>query len=419
MHDFQYHQNELYCEEVPINKIADKVGTPFYLYSNHTLENHFKVFDSAFNGIDHLTCFSVKANSNLTVLKIFVNLGGGVDIVSGGELFRALNSGVDPSKVVFSGVGKGIKELEYALEAGILMFNVESTQELTTINQVAQRIGRKAKIALRVNPHIDPQTHPYISTGLKKNKFGIEINQALEDYREAKKLKHIEIVGVDCHIGSQITELQPFVETLRKVKELVLTLRQEAIEIQYVDLGGGLGITYHQEQPPHPREYASALIKEMQDINCTLILEPGRVIAGNAGILVTKVLYLKKGTEKTFVTVDAAMNDLIRPSLYGAFQGIQPIVKTEGEEMVADIVGPICESGDFLAKERTIPCLKPGDLIAVMSAGAYGFTMSSNYNSRPRVPEVLARGKKFYVIRKRESYEDLIRGEMIPEFLNK
>ncbi|MBW2553208.1 MAG: diaminopimelate decarboxylase [Deltaproteobacteria bacterium] len=419
MHDFQYHQNELYCEEVPINKIADKVGTPFYLYSNHTLENHFKVFDSAFNGIDHLTCFSVKANSNLTVLKIFVNLGGGVDIVSGGELFRALNSGVDPSKVVFSGVGKGIKELEYALEAGILMFNVESTQELTTINQVAQRIGRKAKIALRVNPHIDPQTHPYISTGLKKNKFGIEINQALEDYREAKKLKHIEIVGVDCHIGSQITELQPFVETLRKVKELVLTLRQEAIEIQYVDLGGGLGITYHQEQPPHPREYASALIKEMQDINCTLILEPGRVIAGNAGILVTKVLYLKKGTEKTFVTVDAAMNDLIRPSLYGAFQGIQPIVKTEGEEMVADIVGPICESGDFLAKERTIPCLKPGDLIAVMSAGAYGFTMSSNYNSRPRVPEVLAREKEFYVIRERESYEDLIRGEMIPEFLNK
>ncbi len=419
MHDFQYHQNELYCEEVPINKIADKVGTPFYLYSNHTLENHFKVFDSAFNGIDHLTCFSVKANSNLTVLKIFVNLGGGVDIVSGGELFRALNSGVDPSKVVFSGVGKGIKELEYALEADILMFNVESTQELTTINQVAQRIGRKAKIALRVNPHIDPQTHPYISTGLKKNKFGIEINQALEDYREAKKLKHIEIVGVDCHIGSQITELQPFVETLRKVKELVLTLRQEAIEIQYVDLGGGLGITYHQEQPPHPREYASALIKEMQDINCTLILEPGRVIAGNAGILVTKVLYLKKGTEKTFVTVDAAMNDLIRPSLYGAFQGIQPVVKTEGEEMVADIVGPICESGDFLAKERTIPCLKPGDLIAVMSAGAYGFTMSSNYNSRPRVPEVLAREKEFYVIRERESYEDLIRGEMIPEFLNK
>ena len=418
MHDFQYHQNELYCEEVPIATIADQVDTPFYLYSHHTLENHFKVFDSAFHGINHLTCFSVKANSNLAVLKIFVNLGGGVDIVSGGELFRALNSGVDPSKVVFSGVGKGIKEMEYALEAGILMFNVESTQELTTIDQVAERMGRKANIALRVNPHIDPQTHPYISTGLKKNKFGIEMNHALDDYREAKKLKHIEIVGVDCHIGSQITELQPFVETLRKVKELVLTLRQEDISIQYVDLGGGLGITYHQEQPPHPKEYASALIDEMHDMNCTLILEPGRVIAGNAGILVTKVLYVKKGTEKTFVTVDAAMNDLIRPSLYGAFQEIQPVVQNEGEEMVADIVGPICESGDFLAKERTIPVLKPGELIAVMSAGAYGFTMSSNYNSRPRIPEVLASGTKFYVIRERETYEDLIRGERIPEFLN-
>ncbi len=419
MHDFQYHQNELYCEEVPVKKIANQVDTPFYLYSNHTLKNHFKVFDSAFDGIDHLTCFSVKANSNLTVLKIFVNLGGGVDIVSGGELFRALSAGVNPSKVVFSGVGKGIKELEYALKAGILMFNVESTQELNTINQVAQRLGRKAKIALRVNPHIDPQTHPYISTGLKKNKFGIEIDQALEDYREAKKLKHLEIVGVDCHIGSQITELQPFVEALRKVKELVLTLRQEGMEIRYIDLGGGLGITYHQEQPPHPREYAASLIEEMKDFNCILILEPGRVIAGNAGILVTKVLYLKKGTEKTFVTVDAAMNDLIRPSLYGAFQAIQPVVKTEGEEMVADIVGPICESGDFLAKDRTMPSLKPADLIAVMSAGAYGFTMSSNYNSRPRIPEILARGKEYYVIRERESYNDLIRGERIPEFLNK
>ena len=419
MHDFQYHQNELYCEEVAIKMIADLVDTPFYLYSNHTLENHFKVFDSAFSKIDHLTCFSVKANSNLTVLKIFINLGGGADIVSGGELYRVLNAGADPLKVVFSGVGKGTKELEYALEAGILMFNIESAQELTTINQVAQRLGTKARIALRVNPHIDPKTHPYISTGLKKNKFGIEINQALEDYREAKKLKHLEIIGVDCHIGSQITEIQPFVETLRKVKELVVTLRQEDIEIQYIDLGGGLGITYNQEQPPHPREYASALIEEMKDFNCTLILEPGRVIAGNAGILVTKVLYLKEGTEKTFVTVDAAMNDLIRPSLYGAFQAIQPVVKTEGEEMVADIVGPICESGDFFAKERTIPRLKSDDLIAIMSAGAYGFTMSSNYNSRPRVPEVLVAGKEFYVIRERESYEDLIRGEIIPEFLNK
>lgn len=418
MHDFNYYQNELYCEEVPIKRIADQVETPFYLYSFHTLENHFKVFDSAFAAIDHLTCFSVKATSNLAILKIFINLGGGVDIVSGGELFRALNANVDPCKVVFSGVGKQVKELEYALEAGILMFNVESTPELTTLNQLASKLGKKARIALRVNPHIDPQTHPYISTGLKKSKFGIEIKRAFADYREAKKLKHLEVIGVDCHIGSQITELQPFVETLRKVKELVLLLRQENIEIKYIDLGGGLGITYQQEQPPHPREYAAALIEEMKDLNCTLILEPGRVIVGNAGILVSKVLYFKEGDEKNFIIVDAAMNDLIRPSLYEVFQAIQPVVKTEGEEIVADIVGPICESGDFFAKDRKILSLKPNDLIAIMSAGAYGFTMSSNYNSRPRVPEVLVRGKECYVIRERESYEDLIRGEKIPEFLN-
>ena len=419
MHDFHYHQNELYCEEVSIKRIADEIGTPFYLYSFHTLENHFKVFDSALDGIDHLTCFSVKAASNLALLKTFINLGGGADIVSGGELFRALNANADPNKIVFSGVGKQIKELEYALKTGILMFNVESPSELTTLNQVASRLGKKAKIALRVNPHIDPKTHPYISTGLKKNKFGIETAQAIENYREAKKLEHLEIIGVDCHIGSQITELNPFVEAIRKLKDLVLLLKEENIAIKYIDLGGGLGITYQQEQPPHPREYAKVLIEEMKDLNCTLILEPGRVIAGNAGILVSKVLYLKQGTEKSFVIVDAAMNDLIRPSLYDAFQAIQPVVNTGGGEMIADIVGPICESGDFLAKDRKIPGLKPNDLIAVMSAGAYGFTMSSNYNSRPRVPEILVEGKDFHVIRERESYEDLIRGEKIPEFLNK
>ena len=389
-----------------------------YLYSLHTLENHFKVFDSAFEGIDHLTCFSVKAASSLAILKIFINLGGGTDIVSGGELFRALNANIEPSKVVFSGVGKQVKELEYALKTDILMFNVESPSELTTLNQVAGRLGKKAKIALRVNPHIDPKTHPYISTGLRKNKFGIEATQAIENYREAKKLEHLEIIGVDCHIGSQITELNPFVEALRKVKELVLLLRKENIEIKYIDLGGGLGITYDQEQPPHPREYAARLCEEMHGVDCTLILEPGRVIAGNAGILVTRVIYIKEGTEKTFVTVDAAMNDLIRPSLYGAFQAIQPIVKNPGEEIVADIVGPICESGDFLAKDRTIPPVKPNDLLAVMSAGAYGFTMSSNYNSRPRVPEIMVKGAQFSIIRERERYEDLMRGEHIPEFLN-
>ena len=419
MHDFQYHGNELYCEDVPVTKIADAVGTPFYLYSNHTLENHFTVFDNAFKGIDHLTCFSVKANSNLAVLKLVINLGGGVDIVSGGELFRALKAGVDPRKVVFSGVGKQVHELEYALKTGILMFNVESSQELDSLNRVAGRLGIKAPIAIRVNPHIDPQTHPYISTGMKKNKFGIEVQQALKDYRAAQKLGHIEIVGVDCHIGSQITEIGPFVEALGKVKELVLALRADNIQISTIDLGGGLGITYDQEQPPRPEDYAAALIGEMGDMDCRLILEPGRVIAGNAGILVTRVVYIKEGTEKTFVTVDAAMNDLVRPSLYGSFQAIQPVIREQKGEMVADIVGPICESGDFLAKDRKIPRLQARDLIAVMSAGAYGFTMASNYNSRPKVSEVMVKGEEFFVVRERECYDDLIRGEHIPEFLSR
>lgn len=419
MHDFQYHGNELYCEDVPVTEIADAIGTPFYLYSHHTLENHFTVFDNAFKGIDHLTCFSVKANSNLAVLKLIINLGGGVDIVSGGELFRALKAGVDPRKVVFSGVGKQVHELEYALKTGILMFNVESSQELDSLNGVAGRLGIKAPIAIRVNPHIDPQTHPYISTGMKKNKFGIEVQQALKDYRAAQKLEHIEVVGVDCHIGSQITEIGPFVEALGKVKELVLALRADNIQISAIDLGGGLGITYDQEQPPRPEEYAAALIKEMGDMNCRLILEPGRVIAGNAGILVTRVVYIKEGSEKTFVTVDAAMNDLVRPSLYGSFQAIQPVIREQTGEMVADIVGPICESGDFLAKDRNIPRLQAGDLIAVMSAGAYGFTMASNYNSRPKVSEIMVKEDEFFVVRQRESYDDLIRGEHVPEFLSR
>lgn len=419
MHHFQYQDNELCCEDVPVKKIADAVGTPFYLYSNHTLKNHFTVFDNAFKGMDHLTCFSVKANSNLAVLKLIINLGGGVDIVSGGELFRALKAGVDPHKVVFSGVGKQVHELEYALKTGILMFNVESSQELHSLNRVAGRLGIKAPIAIRVNPHIDPQTHPYISTGMKKNKFGIEVQQALKDYRGAQKLEHIEVVGVDCHIGSQITEIDPFVEALGKVKELVLALRAENIQISVIDLGGGLGITYDHEQPPRPEDYAAALIDEMGDMNCRLILEPGRVIAGNAGILVTRVVYIKEGTEKTFVTVDAAMNDLVRPSLYGSFQAVQPVIRGQKGEMVADIVGPICESGDFLAKDRKIPRLQADDLIAVMSAGAYGFTMASNYNSRPKVAEVMVKGDEFFVVRERECYEDLIKGEHIPEFLSR
>jgi diaminopimelate decarboxylase len=418
MHDFHYLKDELYCEGVAVKEIAAAVGTPFYLYSAHTLENHFRVFDGAFEGIKHLTCFSVKANSNLAVLRLIAGLGGGFDIVSGGELFRALRAGADPRKVVFSGVGKQPSELAYALENNILMFNLESSQELTAIDEVAGRLGIRAPIAIRVNPHIDPQTHPYISTGLKKSKFGIEIKRAIEDYRRAQQLKHVEIVGVDCHIGSQITDSRPFVEALAKIKELVQILRGHDIPIRSIDVGGGLGITYDRELPPHPREYAAALMKEMQGLDCTLILEPGRVIVGNAGILVTRVLYIKEGTEKTFVTVDAAMNDLIRPSLYGAFQAIQPVVKPAGDAtMVADVVGPICESGDFFARDRALPRVVPDNLLAIMSAGAYGFTMSSNYNSRPRVPEVMVRGKEFHLVRKREEYDDLIRGESIPEWL--
>ena len=418
MHDFQYKKDELYCEEIPISAIADSVGTPFYLYSHNTLLNHFKVFDSAFSSVQHLVCFSVKANSNIAVLKTLINQGGGVDIVSGGELFRALMAGADPKKIVYSGVGKRVDEIEFALQTGILMFNIESTQELKVIDSVAGKLGNRARISFRINPDIDPKTHPYISTGLKKNKFGINIKKSLEEYRNAKQLKHIDIVGVDCHIGSQITDVAPFIDALKRIKELVVELQKEGININYLDLGGGLGITYDEETPPHPNIYAQAIIKEVSNLNCMLILEPGRVIVGNAGILVTKALYTKKSEDKNFVIVDAGMNDLSRPTLYGSFHGIQPVKLMKRSEFVADLVGPICESGDFLAKDRKMPQFERGDLVAIMSAGAYGFTMSSNYNSRPRVPEVMVAGDEFYIIREREEYDDLIKGESIPEFLN-
>ena len=418
MHDFQYKKDELYCEEIPISAIADSVGTPFYLYSYNTLLNHFKVFDSAFSSVQHLVCFSVKANSNIAVLKTLINQGGGVDIVSGGELFRALMAGADPKKIVYSGVGKRVDEIEFALQTDILMFNIESTQELKVIDSVAGKLGNRARISFRINPDIDPKTHPYISTGLKKNKFGINIKKSLEEYRHAKRLKHIDIVGVDCHIGSQITDVAPFIDALKRIKELVVELQKEGININYLDLGGGLGITYDEETPPHPNIYAQAIIKEVSNLNCMLILEPGRVIVGNAGILVTKALYTKKSEDKNFVIVDAGMNDLSRPTLYGSFHGIQPVKLMKRSEFVADLVGPICESGDFLARDRKMPQFERGDLVAIMSAGAYGFTMSSNYNSRPRVPEVMVAGDEFYIIREREEYDDLIKGESIPEFLN-
>ncbi len=417
MHSFTYHGDDLYCEDVPLHVIASEIGTPFYLYSRKTLEDHFRVFDGAFERIPHLTCYSVKANSNLGVLKVFADLGAGVDVVSGGEIFRAVTAGISPQKIVYSGVGKSRQELEYALNTDILMFNVESSQELELLGAVAQSAGRKARIALRINPDIDPKTHPYISTGLKKNKFGIKIEEALQAYTRAVTTTHFEIAGVACHIGSQITEVSPFVDTLRRVKQFVQKLSTQGIRIEYLDLGGGLGITYEDEQPPHPSEYADAIIREMDGLPCTLILEPGRVIVGNAGILVTKVLYTKQTDEKKFVVVDAAMNDLVRPSLYEAYHDIQPVAKRQGPQVTADIVGPICETGDFIARQREVPEFVSGDCIAVMSAGAYGFSMSSNYNSRPRVPEVLVDNTRYFVVRRRESYEDLVRLETVPEEL--
>jgi len=417
MHDFQYKGYDLYCEDFPIQTIAKEVGTPFYLYSLNTLENHFRAFQSAFSKVDHLVCFSAKANSNIAILRIFTRMGAGVDVVSGGELFRAMKAGARPERIVYSGVGKRLDEIEYALELPILMFNVESSQELVTMDRIAGRMGTKAPVALRVNPDVDPRTHPYISTGMKRNKFGINIQKSLDEYRLAHTLPNVRVIGVSCHIGSQLTEVDPFVDAVQRIKELVQKLRDEGMNIRYLDMGGGLGITYNEEEPPHPMEYAQALLNELRGIDCTLILEPGRVIVGNAGILVTRVLYTKAGDEKNFIIVDAAMNDLIRPSLYGSYQRIQPVHRVDRGEVVADVVGPICESGDFLAKDRKLPNMEQGDLLAVMSAGAYGFSMSSNYNSRPRAAEVLVARDKFYVIRQREDFDDLIRGELIPGFL--
>jgi len=419
MHDFQYQGEELYCEEVPIRQIAEQVGTPCYIYSHRTLIRHFHAFDQAFQAIPHIVAFAMKSNSNLTVLRILAREGSGADIVSGGELFRALQAGISPNKIVFAGVGKSKEEIRYALESDILMFNVESPGELQQINTVAGAMGLRARVALRINPDIDPQTHPYISTGLKKSKFGIGADQALEEFAAAGKLPHIEVVGVHSHIGSQLTQVTPFVDALKKAIALIQTLQANGVHIQYLNIGGGLGITYSDETPPHPKELAAAISPLLQTVSCQIIMEPGRSIVGNAGILVTKVLYNKDGANKRFVIVDAAMNDLLRPSLYEAHHDIQPVMKNESSVVnTVDVVGPICESGDFLAKDRKMPQSQPGDLLAVMSAGAYGFTMSSNYNSRPRVPEVLVKGKDIIVIRKRESYEDLVRGESIPEIFS-
>jgi len=417
MHHFNYQSGELYCENVPVRRIAARVGTPFYLYSAATLSHHFRVFEASFQGFPHLVCFAVKANANLAILRLFAQLGGGADIVSGGELHRALLAGVDPSRIVYSGVGKRPEEIRAALQAGILSFNLESSQEMEAINRIAGRLQKKAPVSLRINPDIDAHTHPFISTGLKKNKFGIDIERALGDYRRAQELPHLQVVGVACHIGSQITAVTPFVAALKRLKKLLGRLRDRGIQIRYLDLGGGLGIQYDQEEPPHPREYGQRLLEHLQDLDVTLILEPGRVLVGNAGILVTKVLYTKESEARRFIIADAGMNDLARPSLYGSYHAVRPVEEKTRPMIKASLVGPICESGDFLAKDREMPAFQPGELLALMSAGAYGFSMSSNYNARPRVAEILVHDREFYVIRKRETYRQLTWGETVPEFL--
>lgn len=420
MHHFQYQDGELYCEEVPLRKIAEKVGTPTYVYSTATLTRHYYAFTEPFKEIKPVICFSVKALSNIAILRLFANFGSGFDIVSGGELYRVEKAGGDTSRVVFTGPAKTEGELVYALSKDILLFNVESEPEMELLDQIAKRQGKKARVALRVNPDINPETHPHISTGLSENKFGIEANKALELYQNWKKYHSLELIGIDCHIGSQLVRLRPIVEALTSLIELVVRLKNLGLEIKYLDLGGGLGIVYRDEEPPLPKEYAKAIIAVSKKIDCSLILEPGRVLVGNAGILLLKALYLKQTSAKKFIIADAGMNALIRPSLYGAYHEVLPVIqKTPQKNNIADLVGPICESADFLAKDRPFPELKPNELLAVMSAGAYGFVMSSNYNSQPRPAEVLVSGKEFYVIREREGYEQLITGEIIPDFLIK
>jgi diaminopimelate decarboxylase len=397
---------------VALSRIADQVGTPCYVYSTATLTRHFNVFDEALSHVPHIICYSVKACSNLAVLRLLADLGSSFDIVSGGELYRLQAAGIAVDKVVYSGVGKERWEMEMALDAGILSFNVESLPELQVLNETALAKGTRAPVSLRINPDVDAATHPYISTGLQQNKFGIPWTRALAAYEVASSLPGIKVVGLDCHIGSQLTSLDPLLETVDRMLGLVSELRAAGHTIHHLDLGGGLGITYSDEAPPHPREMASAVTERTEGHDLTLVFEPGRVIVGNAGVLITRVLYNKFSGDKRFVIVDAAMNDAIRPALYGAHHTIHPVIQSQQDTLVtADVVGPICESGDFFARDRDVADVNAHDLLVLRSAGAYGFSMSSNYNSRMRSAEVLVNGDDFAVVRERESLADLVRGE--------
>ena len=408
---FHTENGRMLAEDVDLAELAERFGTPCYVYSRATLERHWRVFDEALGSHPHLICYAVKANSSLAVLQVLARLGSGFDIVSEGELERVLRAGGDPARIVFSGVGKRAAEMRRALDAGIRCFNVESEAELLLLNEVAAAAGCIAPISLRVNPDVDARTHPYISTGLRENKFGISADAALATYRRAAALPHLQVTGIDCHIGSQLTELAPFVDALERVLQLVDELQASGIELAHIDLGGGLGIPYEPgDQPPLPDAYARALLHCMSDRPQELLLEPGRAIAGNAGLLLTRVEYLKHNDHKNFAIVDAAMNDLQRPALYDAWHDSVPVLPRDTATSRYDIVGPICETGDFLGKDREL-ALAEGDLLAVRSAGAYGFTMSSNYNSRPRAAEVMVDGTHAHVIRERETLEDLYRHE--------
>ncbi len=414
MDHFNYRGNRLFAEEILVSELAARFGTPCYVYSRATLERHWHAFDRALAARPHLVCFAVKANSNLGVLNLLARLGSGFDIVSGGELERVLAAGGDPSRVIFSGVGKRVEELRRALQLGIHCFNLESEAELRRIAAVAAELGRVAPVSLRVNPDVDARSHPYISTGLKENKFGIEIHAAEAAYHRAAEHAHIRVAGIDCHIGSQLTEVAPFLDALDRVLALADRLAAQGIRIEHLDLGGGLGIRYTDEVPPAPDAYAEALDLRLGDRDFAIVLEPGRAIAGNAGILLTRVEYLKPTTTHNFAIVDAAMNDLLRPALYQAVQEILPAERRAGAPAVWDIVGPVCETSDFLGKGREL-VLAPGDLLAVRSSGAYGFTMSSNYNSRPRAAEVIVDGDRAHLVRRRETLADLYAGEaMLP-----
>jgi len=419
---FHYIDGVLHAENVPVPEIAKAVGTPFYVYSTATLERHYKVFSEAFSDVDAMVCYAMKANSNQAVLKTLAKLGAGIDVVSGGELRRALMAGVPASRIMFSGVGKTPAEMDLALEAGIYCFNVESEPELEVLNLRAVQAGKKAHVSFRINPDVDAKTHAKISTGKKENKFGISYQRARAVYAHAATLPGIDVSGIDMHIGSQITELQPFEDAFRLLRELVESLRGDGHTISHVDIGGGLGIPYKDDNnpPPLPDAYAHIVKNELKSLNCKIVTEPGRLIVGNAGILVTEVLYVKDGGEKSFVIVDAAMNDLIRPTLYEAYHGIRPVVQPSADapRIKADVVGPVCETGDYLALDREMAEPEPGDLIAVSSAGAYGAVQAGTYNSRLLVPEVLVSGDQFHVIRPRGTYEELIALDSVPAWLD-